>query len=57
MSLAYFALAGEDALPQSEIAFALTEGGVLHDVTLDYGDFRLKADLERLEPLAPPACD
>jgi hypothetical protein len=57
VGLAYFALVGDDALPQFEIAFDLSEGGVLHDVTLDYGDFSLKADLEKLEPLAPPDCD
>jgi hypothetical protein len=57
VGLAYFPLAGDDALPQFEIAFDLSEGGVLHDVTLDYGDFTLKADLEKLEPLERPACD
>lgn len=58
VSLAYFPLTGgADALPQFEITFALTEGGVLHDVTLDYGDFRLKADLEKLEPLDRPVCN
>ena len=57
VSLAYFAMGGEDTLPQFEIAFELSEGGVLRDVTLDYGEFRLKAELEKLETLAPPACD
>lgn len=57
VGLAYFPLAGDDALPQFEIAFDLSEGGVLHEVTLDYGDFSLKADLEKLEPLDRPACD
>lgn len=57
VGLAYFPVAGDDALPQFEIAFDLSEGGVLHDVTLDYGDFSLKAELEKLEPLDQPACD
>lgn len=56
VSLAYFALGGEDALPQFEIAFELSESGVLRDVTLDYGDFRLKAELEKLEIFAAPTC-
>ena len=41
MSLAYYNAAEPDALPEFEIAFALGERGVLHDVTLDYGDFEL----------------
>jgi hypothetical protein len=58
VGLAYFPVAvGGDALPEFEIGFTLTEGGVFHDVTLDYGDFRLKAELEKLEPLDRPACD
>jgi hypothetical protein len=57
VSLAYFPLvATDDALPQFEIAFELSEGGVLHGVTLDYGEFKLKADLEKLETFARPAC-
>ena len=38
-------------------AFALEGGGVLRDVTLDYGDFRLKGELEKLETFAKPTCD
>jgi hypothetical protein len=57
VSLAYFPLGGDDALPQFEIAFELSQGGVLRDVTLDYGDFRLQAELEKLEALAAPVCD
>ena len=56
VSLAYFPLLEETMLPQFEIAFDLAENGVLHDMTLDYGDFTLKADLEKLEPLEQPAC-
>lgn len=57
VSLAYFPFGSDDALPQFEIAFELSEGGVLRDVTLDYGDFRLKAELEKLETFAKPTCD
>ena len=44
---------GDDALPQFEIAFDLSAGGVLSNVRLDYGEFTLKADLEKLETFAP----
>lgn len=57
VSLAYFPYEGDDSLPQFEIAFELSEGGVLHDLTLDYGDFRLKGELEKLETLPAPVCD
>jgi hypothetical protein len=56
VSLAYFPIVADDALPQFEISFDLSEGGVLHGVTLDYGEFTLKADLEKLETFARPSC-
>jgi hypothetical protein len=56
VSIAYFAAEGDDALPQFEIAFDLSPGGVLSNVRLDYGDFTLKADLEKLETFARPDC-
>ena len=56
VSIAYFAAEGDDTLPQFEIAFDLSPGGVLSNVRLDYGDFTLKADLEKLETFAPPDC-
>ena len=31
-------------------------GGVLHNITLDYGEFALKGELEKLEPLGEPQC-
>ena len=43
-------------LPQFEIAFDLSPGGVLNNVRLDYGEFALKADLEKLETFAQPVC-
>lgn len=56
VSIAYFAAAGDDALPQFEIAFDLSPGGVLNDLRLNYGDFTLKADLETLQTYAQPVC-
>lgn len=56
VSIAYFAAAGDDVLPQFEIAFDLSAGGVLSDVRLDYGDFTLHAELEKLETFSAPDC-
>ncbi|MEK0082694.1 EipB family protein [Benzoatithermus flavus] len=56
VSLAYFPLAKEDMLPESEMTFELAENGVFYDVTLDYGDYTLKAELEQLETFDPPVC-
>ena len=56
ISVAYFPLDGDDALPQFEIAFDLSPGGVLNDLRLNYGDFTLKADLETLQTYAQPVC-
>jgi hypothetical protein len=59
VGIAYFGegkAEGDDALPQFEISFNLSEGGVLHDVRLDYGEFTLDARLERLETFDQPDC-
>ena len=32
------------------------EGGVIRDVLLDYGEFRLDATLDKLEMIARPDC-
>jgi hypothetical protein len=56
VSLAYHSLKGSAETPDFEIAFDLTQGGVLYDVVLNYGDFTLKAELEQLETFPPPLC-
>lgn len=56
VSLAYHAAEGTEELPEFELAFALAENGVLHDLTLDYGDFALKGELEKMETLPEPSC-
>ncbi len=57
VSMAYYdpAERGED-LPEFEAAFVLDDGGVLRELVLDYGDFRLSAKLENLEQFPPPEC-
>jgi hypothetical protein len=56
ISLAYFPLEGDDALPQFEISFDLSQVGVMSNVQLDYGEFKLDAALEKLETLPAPDC-
>ena len=56
VSIAYFSMDGADVLPQFEIAFDLSAGGVLSNVRLDYGEFTLKAELEKLETFDRPDC-
>ncbi len=55
--LAYYDADSTDALPEFQIRFNLSGSGVLHDIVLDYGDFALKGELEKLERLAEPRCN
>lgn len=56
VTLAYHDVHGADDMPVFEITFQLSDRGVLHDLVLDYGDFRLKAELEQLDTFDPPEC-
>lgn len=56
VNLAYFGAGRSDATPEFSIGFQLDRQGVLHDITLDYGEFVLKGRLDRLEPLPSPDC-
>jgi hypothetical protein len=56
ISLAYFPQGKDDMLPQTELTFELGEDGVFHAFVLDYGDYALKAELEKLEPFEQPTC-
>lgn len=56
VSMAYYSLAEQSDLPEFEAKFMLTEEGVLQELLLDYGDFRLKATLSEFERLDEPAC-
>ena len=56
VSLAYYGVAAPEETPQFELSFELAPDGVLYDVTLDYGEFTLKADLQKLERFDSPAC-
>ncbi len=56
VSMAYYNLVDESDVPEFEAKFMLTEDGVLQELLLDYGDFRLKATLSEFERLDDPAC-
>lgn len=56
VSMAYYSIADTSDLPEFEAKFMLTEDGVLQELLLDYGDFRLKATLSEFERLDEPAC-
>lgn len=56
VSMAYYNLVDESDVPEFEAKFMLTEEGVLQELLLDYGDFRLKATLSEFELLDEPAC-
>jgi len=56
VSMAYYNIERGEDVPEFEAGFLLVENGVLRDLSLDYGDFRLDGKLEQLEFLARPAC-
>ncbi len=56
VSMAYYNTAQKSDLPEFEAKFLLTEQGVLQELLLDYGDFRLKATLAEFELLDKPSC-
>lgn len=56
VTLAYHDAHGVDDMPAFEVAYQLSDRGVVHDLVLDYGDFRLKAELEQLDTFDPPEC-
>ncbi len=56
VTLAYYDVGEPDATPSFELSFLMAPNGVLYDVTLDYGDFKLKAELEKMERFETPSC-
>jgi hypothetical protein len=56
VTMAYYNIEQGQVGPEFQANFLLDEKGVLYDVHLDYGDFRLEADLEKLELLDRPDC-
>jgi len=56
ISMAYYNIEQKTDLPEFEANFMLTEQGVLQELLLDYGDFKLKATLAEFAPLSQPDC-
>lgn len=56
VSMAYYNMERGEDVPGFEASFLLVENGVLRDLTLDYGEFRLRATLEQVEVLTRPDC-
>jgi hypothetical protein len=57
MRLAFFpADATADDKPDYELGMRLLDNGVSRDMVLDYGDFAIKAKLDKLEALPKPNC-
>ena len=54
--LAFFSSARGDKLPDFEETVQLLDDGVIGDMLLDYGDYRVRAKLERIESLPKPRC-
>jgi hypothetical protein len=54
--MAYYDLHTPADTPKFEAGFLLEENGVLRDLGLDYGDFKLDGALETLELLERPDC-
>jgi EipB-like len=56
MRLAFFPPNAAADKPDYELGMRLFDNGVSRDMVLDYGDFAVKAKLEKLEPLGKPSC-
>lgn len=54
--MAFFPVASREAEPDYEVDLRYFDNGVAKDVTQDFGDFSLKAKLDRIEPLPKPDC-
>jgi len=54
--LAFFSADQQSDRPEYELGMRLYENGVSRDMTLDYGDFAVKAKLDEIEALPKPNC-
>ena len=54
--LAFFDVGANAPAPMYELGMRMFENGVGGDQVMDYGEFRVRAALERLEPLPKPKC-
>jgi outer membrane protein OmpA-like peptidoglycan-associated protein len=56
MRLAFFPSDSKSEEPDYELGMRLLDNGVSQNMALDYGDYVVRAELERIEPLPKPAC-
>lgn len=56
MQLAFFPIASSEAEPDYEIGLRYYLNGVADEMIQSYGDFTLKATLDKLQPLPKPDC-
>ncbi|MDE1146631.1 MAG: cell envelope integrity EipB family protein [Azospirillaceae bacterium] len=54
--LAFFPNDEQQALPDYDTAMMLMDNGIVQSMLIDYGDFKVRAELVALEPLPKPAC-
>ena len=54
--MAYFSLQGGDVEPDFEVGVLINALGVAHHYDIDYGNFAVRAVLERYEEIAAPDC-
>ena len=54
--LAFFPAGHADATPDYEETLLLLDNGVVKDMVLDYGDYKIHARLEQIEALPRPRC-
>lgn len=57
VALAYFPSGTRSATPESEQSARIFANGVTGTLTIDYGDFVVRAELTELEKLAPADCE
>jgi hypothetical protein len=56
MRLAYFNLGDQAEEPHYELGIVLLDNGVATELSMEYGDFTIGANLERIEALPVPDC-
>jgi len=56
VALVYYPANGDTLLPTFAMRFLLEETGILRELEMDYGRFRVRGELELLELLPLPAC-
>lgn len=54
--LAFFPADQKADKPEYELAMVLLDNGISRDMTIDYGDYAIRAKLDDIEPLQKPGC-